>query len=216
MMNKCALHILTEEMLMKMWRRYIDEDVQGGAKMVPDWEEYKEIWMRDPEVPEEDDGAKMVPNWEEMECMLDLCVAWTNRAVSEGLLKGIKHGDTIRWRHNAHDRNQGLMFWSDADGIVLPYTRVDDYGSVPPCFRVGEHGFTPDYWLNHVEHNSLFFMSHALLEDLKREVDETEEGEHPFLTIYGKEYEVRIEGTYPDDDVFEYIDYLDHLVIEQV
>lgn len=156
----------------------------------------KQMWLED---------ENETPNWSDMwgEEMAD----WTNRAVRDGILQNVKHGDTIHWLHNMHYRNNGLMFWSDVDGVVFPCTDYDDYGSVPPCFRVGEHGFRPDHWFEYVDHNCIVFLSDALVEILQKKEEKEKEKEKPYLIsldIYGVDYVVRIYHDKPVRTLFHF------------
>lgn len=151
------------------------------------------------------------PGWEYM--WGDDMKEWTERAVRTGVLKNVQHGDTIRWRHNMHYRNEGLMFWSDDGRIVFPCTDYDDYGSVPPCFRVGEHGFRPDHWLKHVDHNCIVFLSDALVDQLNNAPTSSSRLELQ-LPIYGVTYTVKVHHNEPT--IHERFDYTGHMTLEQI
>ena len=157
----------------------------------------KRMWAKD----EDEEDA---PDWSDM--WGEEMAEWTGRAVREGVLD-VNHGDTIHWLHNNHYRNNGLMFWSEDDGIVFPCTDYDDYGSVPKCFRVGEHGFRPDHWLEYVDHNAVVFLSDALVEILQKKKDEKKDEQPPFLIsleIYGIDYVARIYHDKPVRTLFDY------------
>ena len=64
------------------------------------------------------------------------------------------HGSTLKFMEGY--RNEGLLFWDNVKKeIVDPFTEIDDYGSVPPRFKVdrGREG----QWLDEVDHNTYVF-----------------------------------------------------------
>ena len=86
-----------------------------------------------------------------------------------------KHGDTVRWiyKMNQDYRNSNLIgfVWmkNDEFKIIPVYTEIDDYGSVPPQFVVGEQPgeFSPGYWKNVVDHNGINFLSQEIQERIR-------------------------------------------------
>lgn len=70
----------------------------------------------------------------------------------------IKRGDIINFEGSYRNENK-LIF----DGIKLIelYTEIDDYGSVPPQFKVGKD-FKPNHWLNIIDHNGIVFLEDEL------------------------------------------------------
>lgn len=184
------MHVLTEEMLLNMWLCDEEARLKEARKIGEEEEE-----------PDEDDA----PEWRNM--WGDEMKIWTNRAVREGVLKNVKHGDTIHWRSNNQYRNEGLMFWSKNEGVMFPYTDYDDYGSVPPCFRVGEDGFCPGHWVHKVDHNCIVFLSDALVEKLekRRKKNKSEGKMRRFnLDIYDTKYTVKIHHDKPIGILFHY------------
>lgn len=89
------------------------------------------------------------------------------RAIDLGLFKP-KHGEGFQWICFSY-RNSDLMFWHDEKGILSPYGGIDDYGSVPHEFRVGngEKDFLPDHWTHVVEHNNIIFLSDELVAEVR-------------------------------------------------
>ena len=86
-----------------------------------------------------------------------------------------KHGDTVRWMYKMYEdyRNSGLIgfVWmkNDEFNIIPMYTEIDDYGSVPPQFVVGEQPgeFSPGYWAKVVDHNGINFLSQEIQERIR-------------------------------------------------
>jgi hypothetical protein len=87
-------------------------------------------------------------------------------------------------------RNEGLYFW-DAQNkeIVEPFTEIDDYGSVPPRFVVGDGYFNPNDWIDEVEHNTYVFPARPLI-NLMKACAEKNPGKKMKLTINGEKYVV--------------------------
>ena len=61
-------------------------------------------------------------------------------------------GDVVQIGEEGY-RNENLMFWSEAKGLVYPDYDVNDYGTVPSNFRVGnsEGEFAPWHWTHAIE-----------------------------------------------------------------
>jgi len=194
------MHTLTNEMLCEMWD--IDNGNGNGGN--------GDNGGNDIDIDIEDKLSKMKlksadedpPEFNKMSG--DDMIEWTTRAVLDGVLQNVKHGDTIRWLSPTsgcpHHGNNGLMFWSDSDGAMHPYTGIDDYGSVPPCFRVGEHGFRPDHWTNTVAHNKIVFLSDDLVESLEKQRQENRSC--LYIDIYGVSYTVHFDPSGPVGNAF--------------
>jgi hypothetical protein len=75
----------------------------------------------------------------------------------------IKCGDIINFQGSY--RNEGKWIW-DGTKIVNLDTEVDDYGSVPPEFKVGKD-FQPNHWIDVVDHNSIIWLEDELFEDIE-------------------------------------------------
>ncbi len=105
------------------------------------------------------------------------------------LTRGLGHGETLKPDWEGY-RNSGLVFWDNKKKeIVYPYTFVDDYGSVPPRFVVGNGDFNPTNWLNQVDHNSYVFPSKTLIQEIKTLVSESPS--KMIVTINGDNYLIR-------------------------
>jgi len=168
----------------------------------------RQLWYADPTntVKKYDEDGDSIDdddseeNWTEMDD--EEMIVWANRAVHQGLIKP-NHGDTIHWISSDRYRNEGLMFWSETDGFMFPWTKIDDYGSVPPHFRVGEHGFRPDHWLDRVDHNCIVFLSDAIvstLENTRLENAKMKASDIKFyisIEIYGRAYRVGVDHDQP-------------------
>jgi hypothetical protein len=79
----------------------------------------------------------------------------------------LHNGATLEFPADGY-RNNNLLFW-DAQNkeIVEPFSEIDDYGSVPPRFVVGDGYFDPFDWSEEVEHNSYVFPSKPLINEMK-------------------------------------------------
>jgi hypothetical protein len=98
------------------------------------------------------------------------------RIIDKGFIKP-QHGDGLIWKDDGY-RNENLMFWNaETQEVIYPYTEIDDYGSVPPCFKVGNevNEFSPTYWIDIVDHNSIVFLSETLEEELIKKLTTVEE-----------------------------------------
>lgn len=77
-------------------------------------------------------------------------------------------GDLIRFTPNGIEdqlyRNQGVWIWNGKE-IQPLYTNVDDYGSVPPEFKVGKD-FHPNHWVNKIDHNSIIWLEDEIIENI--------------------------------------------------
>ena len=75
---------------------------------------------------------------------------------------GINKGDTVILESDAGYRNEGVYMWNGTKVIAL-YTEVDDYGSVPPEIEIAQdNDFTPDSWVNLIDHNAIIWFSPEL------------------------------------------------------
>ena len=92
------------------------------------------------------------------------------------------------------------MYFYDAirNEYIPPYDEIDDYGSVPPRFRVEDGGFNPDAWAKVypgggvVEHNSLITLGDSLVETIRAELAKTA-GDKVDVTINGRVWHVEVE-----------------------
>jgi hypothetical protein len=79
----------------------------------------------------------------------------------------LHNGATLEFPEHGY-RNHNLLFWDAQNNeIVEPFTDIDDYGSVPPRFVVGDGYFNPNDWANEVEHNSFVFPARPLINEMK-------------------------------------------------
>jgi hypothetical protein len=100
-------------------------------------------------------------------------------------------------------RNEGLLFWDGLTGkIIEPFTDIDDYGSVPPRFRVGPDGFAPDSWLSVVDHNGVVFPTPLFMEQI-----------HDAYVASGKKEEFKVNGMdfYVADDIDDWNSFTIHV-----
>jgi hypothetical protein len=108
---------------------------------------------------------------------------------------GAQDGDALHWLGRGH-RNENLLFWdSESQEIVPPYVEIDDYGSVPPRFRVETDGFNPEHWVSDVDHNAYVILGDELVEEIRELLRETP-GDTVNVFINGNPYTVRVERRY--------------------
>jgi hypothetical protein len=147
------------------------------------------------------------PDWDELDGN-DLKY-WADLAIKTYNLK-VQHGDILWWLQGRGYRNENLLFWHEDQGIVLPYTKIDDYGSVPPCFRVGSE-FLPEFWFpgdyrDKVDHNSIVFLEGSLVQEIKDKLQESKKGKTWTCTIeiQGKIYSVSVANKDAIQEFFTY------------
>jgi hypothetical protein len=147
---------------------------------------------------------KDIPNFRNM--MEDERKLWATKVIKARLFK-VHHGDAFHWLDEGY-RNQNLLFWHETDGIMFPYTEIDDYGSVPPCFVVGNGSFSPDHWSDMVDHNGLVFLSDELVAEIKENLVKKERKYGPVYTctidINDCSYVVETEGQEFHNNAFNY------------
>jgi hypothetical protein len=106
--------------------------------------------------------------------------------------KGFPHGQPIQWFGPGY-RNENLMFWDDHQRkILFPYAELDDYGSVPPEFRVEDGGFSPTHWSDSVDHNDFIILGNALVNQVREALRETPD-DLVEVEINGRTYRVEVE-----------------------
>jgi hypothetical protein len=87
--------------------------------------------------------------------------------------------------------NENLYFWdAQNEEIVEPFTEIDDYGSVPPRFVVGDGYFNPNEWVDQVEHNTYVFPARPLINEMKAFAEKNPQKKKMNVTIYGVKYAV--------------------------
>ena len=166
---------------------------------------YDEIESRsDYDDTKDEEYMKAVPNFRDM--MGTERVAWATKVIKAGLFK-VDHGDAFHWLGQEY-RNENLLFWHETDGIIFPYDEIDDYGSVPPCFVVGNGSFSPDHWSDEVDHNGLVFLSDELVAEIKENLVKKERKYGPVYTctidINDHAYVVETEGQEFLNNAFNY------------
>jgi len=111
------------------------------------------------------------------------------------------NGTTLRLIYADGYRNNGLLFW-DAQNqkIVHPFTEIDDYGSVPPIFPVGDGYFNPTDWLQEVEHNNVVFPASNLIREMKAFAAEHPAEKKMIVEINGVEYMVKYDPNVMNKD----------------
>lgn len=173
-------HTITEDMLKQIVAGENDARIKKLAdKLEKMYADTDDDYDEDREYPEFEkmrddiDSLKKIlaeqnmPDWHAMEEDENEQKEWMMKVINAGLFKP-KHGDGFHWLGDGY-RNQGLWFWDKEKGIIPPYTEIDDYGSVPPHFLVGngEDQFKPGHWKNIVDHNTIVFLSPELLKEIK-------------------------------------------------
>lgn len=93
-------------------------------------------------------------------------------------------------------RNHDLYFW-DAQNkeIVEPFYQMDDYGSVPPRFVVGDGYFNPNDWVDEVEHNTFVFPARTLINEMKEFAEKHPDKKKMSVKINGIDYIARYNPT---------------------
>ena len=150
------------------------------------------------------------PDWNEI--YGDDLKYWADLAIKTYNLK-VQHGDILWWLEERAYRNSGLLFWHEDQGIVFPYTKIDDYGSVPPCFRVGSE-FLPEFWfpaeeyMAKVDHNTLVFLEESLVQEIKENLKEVKKTKKWTckVKIQDKTYAVSVDNK---DNLQEFFTYQD-------
>jgi hypothetical protein len=150
------------------------------------------------------------PDWNEI--YGDDLKYWADLAIKTYNLK-VQHGDILWWLQGRGYRNDNLLFWHEDQGVVFPYTKIDDYGSVPPCFRVGSE-FLPEFWfpaeeyMAKVDHNTLVFLEESLVQEIKENLKEVKKTKKWTckVKIQGKTYAVSVDNK---DQLKEFFTYQD-------
>lgn len=103
--------------------------------------------------------------------------------------KGLANGQTIHYSDN-HYRNNKLLFWDAQNEVcIYPFGEIDDYGSVPPIFPVGDGYFNPTDWVDEVDHNTYVFPAKPLMNEMKTFAAENP-GQRMIVTINMVKYTV--------------------------
>jgi len=102
----------------------------------------------------------------------------------------LHNGATLEFPADGY-RNHNLLFWdAQNEEIVEPFTEIDDYGSVPPRFVVGDGYFNPGDWLDEVDHNSYVFPARPLINEMKEFAFEYPNEKKMIITMNGGDYTV--------------------------
>jgi len=93
----------------------------------------------------------------------------TNNNINKYEFKPIANrGDLIRFTPKGKKgklyRNQGVWIW-DGKNIQPLHTEIDDYGSVPPEFKVGKD-FRPDHWVDKIDHNCIIWLEDDIIKNI--------------------------------------------------
>jgi len=102
----------------------------------------------------------------------------------------LHNGATLEFPADGY-RNRNLLFWdAQNEEIVEPFDIIDDYGSVPPRFVVGDGYFNPNDWVDEVEHNSFVFPARPLINEMKAFSLEHPDEKKMVVKINGLDYRV--------------------------
>ena len=111
-------------------------------------------------------------------------------AKAYALKNKLANGATLKIGGHTY-RNENLYFWdAQNEEIVEPFTEIDDYGSVPPRFVVGDGYFNPNEWVDQVEHNTYVFPARPLINEMKAFAEKNPQKKKMNVTIYGVKYAV--------------------------
>ena len=77
----------------------------------------------------------------------------------------LKEGDAVQIGGRGY-RNENLMFWSKTKGLVYPDYDMNDYGTVPSDFQVGEGEFAPWHWTSLEYYDGIIWLSDTLREQI--------------------------------------------------
>jgi len=102
----------------------------------------------------------------------------------------LHNGATLEFPEHGY-RNHNLLFWDAQNKMIIDtFDAIDDYGSVPPRFVVGDGYFNPNDWLEEVEHNSFVFPARPLINEMKEFVEQHPDECRMIVTINGHDYKV--------------------------
>jgi len=76
----------------------------------------------------------------------------------------IKRGDLICFGERTY-RNENVWIWN-GNKIEPLCTDIDDYGSVPPDYKVGKD-FPPDFWIGKIDHNSIIWLDEETINKIE-------------------------------------------------
>jgi hypothetical protein len=102
----------------------------------------------------------------------------------------LHNGATLEFPEHGY-RNHNLLFWdAQNEEIVQPFDVIDDYGSVPPRFVVGDGYFNPNDWVDEVEHNTIVFPAKPLINEMKAFAMDHPDQNKMVVKINGNDYKV--------------------------
>lgn len=102
----------------------------------------------------------------------------------------LHNGATLEFPEHGY-RNHNLLFWdAQNEKIVKPFDVIDDYGSVPPRFVVGDGYFNPCDWVDEVQHNTYVFPARPLMNEMKAFAEEYPNEKKMIVKINDYEYTV--------------------------
>ena len=100
----------------------------------------------------------------------------------------LPNGSTIRYYGHGY-RNENVVFWdAKNERIVNPFTEIDDYGSVPPIFPVGNGDFSPTTWLESIDHNTFVFPNESFIQEMKTYATAHPNKRKKNVVINGRDY----------------------------
>lgn len=84
------------------------------------------------------------------------------------LTLNIIRGDIILLHDDELDlyRNNGKYIWSGTKLEPL-YEEIDEYGSIPPDYKVTQTLFNPRYWSTTISHNYIYWLSEDFLDEIQ-------------------------------------------------
>ena len=85
---------------------------------------------------------------------------------------GIKEGDVVSIEYETGYRNQGVFIWNGKKVVNL-YTKLDDYGSVPPEIEISDDNNLDAYsWEGLIDHNKLVWYSPEIRDRIKNNLND--------------------------------------------
>ena len=81
---------------------------------------------------------------------------WEDQSADIVLEHTPNRGDIIHIEEAGSYRNEGMYIWN-GEKVVPLYYEIDDYGSVPPTFTIGD-GFLVDHWHNILPRNTFVWV----------------------------------------------------------
>ena len=124
--------------------------------------------------------------------------------------QGIKRGDLVHFNKDGKEdynfyRNTDLFIWNGANLQYLD-SSIDDYGSVPKDFKVGED-FKPTHWIRAVSHNTIIHLDEELYKTIAHEFKKTDGMYKCNVVIQDKPYIIHLtnmnEGKLEEDETDE-------------